>query len=328
MSRHLTPFTHFVGNRILTRGGLVHSFSHNGGRGVNVVNTVLRHPSLLVLSRPFGFLSPSSRSIVGRILTRCGHRANTAVLMSDRGLGRAASIYGHVTLLRGNMIVHSVSGDTRATRRRLRDCFGMSFARRRPATRRATATGSTLYSARRTTTPTPLSSVRTSNRRTARTRWTGGVTRAFYRIKRGRCFYTQLIHGKFRRTITTITTRLPRGFWDFVLVCTVMRVGKRRFGTRTNGGLFIRRVRGIRGNTAIRFRGILLMRGSNTVAMNTPAMRNTGMMTRIGDRLIGNRGILMFRGGEEGNRHGLGNRHRRFSRVMVGRIVSWPFWRV
>lgn len=126
MSGHITEFRHFVGNRIVKRGGLVHGCSTNGGRGVNVVSTVLRRPRMLILSRPFGFLSPDSRSVVGRLLGTCGRRAKTAVLMSDRGLGRAMSVYPHVTLLRGKGVVQSVSGGKGSTRGRLRSCFGMA----------------------------------------------------------------------------------------------------------------------------------------------------------------------------------------------------------
>lgn len=105
-----------------------------------------------------------------------------------------------------------------------------------------------------------------------------------------------------------------------------MRVGNRRFGTRTNGGLFMRRVPGTRGNTAMRFSGILLMSGSKGVAMNIPAMRNTGIIYRIISGLMGNSGMLIFRGGEEGNREGLGNRHRRFARLAVARMMTWSVW--
>lgn len=136
MSRHLLPFRHFVGNRIVKRGGFVHGCSTKGGRGVNVVSTVLRRPRLLVLSRPFGFLSPDSRSMVGRLLGECGRRRKTAIVVSDRGLGRAISIYPHVTLLRGNIVVHSVQGRGGSTRRRLRTCFGINI-RRRTIMRRA-----------------------------------------------------------------------------------------------------------------------------------------------------------------------------------------------
>lgn len=59
------------------------------------------------------------------------------------------------------------------------------------------------------------------------------------------------------------------------------------------------------------------------MAMNTPVMRNTGIVYRIISGLIGNSGILIFRGGEEGNREGLGNRHRRFARLAVARMMTW-----
>lgn len=125
MSRHLIPFRHFVGKRMVKRGGLVHGCSTKGGRGVNVVSTVLRCPRLLVLSRPFGFLSPDSRSVVGRLLGECGRRRRTAIVVSDRGLGRAMSIYPQVTLLRCKVVVQSVVGRSGSTRGRLRTCFGM-----------------------------------------------------------------------------------------------------------------------------------------------------------------------------------------------------------
>lgn len=110
---------------MLKRGGFVHGFSTNGGRGVNVISTVLRCPGLVVLSRPFGFLSPDSRSIVGRLLGGCGRRRGTAIVVSDRGLGRAISIYPHVTILRRKIVVHSLMGRGGSTRGRLRSCFGM-----------------------------------------------------------------------------------------------------------------------------------------------------------------------------------------------------------
>lgn len=85
----------------------------------------------------------------------------------------------------------------------------------------------------------------------------------------------------------------------------------------------MRRVGSIRTNRAIRFSGILLISGSNTVAINTPTMRNTGMMMRMIGPLMGNSGIVIFGVGHHGSCHGGGNRHTRFARMSVGSMVTW-----
>lgn len=84
----------------LSSGGriCISALSHKVGRQLYITQTLVRGPSLLILSRPGSNLSPHTHIRVGRLL-RGLHDVKGAVIVDSRVLSRLTRVYGDVNVV-------------------------------------------------------------------------------------------------------------------------------------------------------------------------------------------------------------------------------------